>query len=317
MVSETLLRRRLILLSGKGGVGKSVVGAALALLASERGKRVLLVEVDTPLPATRYLEAPDSGPIESEALPGLFSVNLQAQAVMDEYVRRHVRVEAIVSRIVASPVYHRFFAAAPGLKELMLLGRIVVAAEERVGLRRRPRYDLVIADLPATGHGLAMLKVPLAASTAIPVGPVGQKARAILRTLRDPDFTALAIVAVPEEMAVVEALEMQRSCASEVGLAAQALILNGCHEPRFAHDEEADLARLRRGGSSGVLKGGVGLEDALAAAARHQRRVRLTRFHERRLRRGAAAPVATLPFLFAERLGRPELRRLAARLDEA
>ena len=59
------------------------------------------------------------------------------------------------------------------------------------------------------------------------------------------------------------------------------------------------------------------LENALEAAARHQRRVRLSRFHERRLRRGAAAPVASLPFLFAERLGRRELRRLAARLEEA
>ena len=317
MLSEALLRRRLILLSGKGGVGKSVVGAALALLASERGRRVLLVEVDTPLPATRYLEAPDAGPAESEALPGLFTVNLQAQAVMDEYLRRHVRVEAIVNRIVASPVYHRFFAAAPGLKELMLLGRIVVASEERVGLRRRPRYDLVIADLPATGHGLALLKVPLAASAAIPVGPVGRQARAILEKLRDRDWTALAIVAVPEEMAVVEALELQRNSASEVGIEAQALILNACHEPRFANDEEAELGRLRRSGSSGVLKGGVALENALAAAARHQRRVRLTRFHERRLRRGALAPIATLPFVFAERLGRRELRRLAARLEEA
>jgi anion-transporting ArsA/GET3 family ATPase len=314
---DALLRRRLILLSGKGGVGKSVVGAALALAASERGKRVLLVEVETPLPATRYLEAPDSGPTEREALPGLSSVNLVAREVMDDYVRRHVRVEPIVRRIVGSPVYHRFFTAAPGLKELMLLGRIVVAAEETSGLRRRPRYDLVIADLPATGHGLAMLKVPLAASAAIPVGPVGRQARAILGTLRDPEFTALAIVAVPEEMAVVEALELQDAAAREVGIAAQALILNACHEPRFSGDEEKRLNLLRRSEAQGRLEGGIPLQDALEAAGRHQRRARLSSFHERRLRKGALAPVVTLPFLYGERLGREALRALAARLARA
>jgi anion-transporting ArsA/GET3 family ATPase len=317
MVLEALLERRLVLLSGKGGVGKSVVGAALALAASERGRRVLLVEVETPLPATRYLEVKDPGPGENELLPGLFAANLAAQEVMDEYIRRHVRVPAIVDRIVTSPVYRRFYAAAPGLKELMLLGRIVVASEERVGLRRLPRYDLVVADLPATGHGLAMLKVPLAASAAIPVGPVGRQARAILAALRDRDRTALVIVAVPEEMAVIEALELQQGAAREVGIAAQALILNACHEPRFTRDEDAQLARLRREGARGRLPGGVARADALAAAARQVRRVRLSAFHERRLRRGAAAPVVTLPFLYAERLGRGELRALSARLEQA
>jgi len=317
MLLDELLRRRLILLSGKGGVGKSVVGAALALAARERGRRVLLVEVETPLPARHYLEAGAAGAPETEAVSGVFTLNLQAREVMDEYLRRHVRVEAIVRRIIASPIYHRFFTAAPGLKELMLLGRIMVASEERVGIRRRHRYDLVIADLPATGHGLSLLKVPLAASAAIPVGPVGHQARWILKLLRDPDWTALVIVAIPEEMAVAEALELRRAAAAEVGVEAQALVLNACHERRFSAADQAAILKLGSEGASGRLRGGAPLADALLAARRQLRRARLTRFYEGQLRRAAAAPLVTLPFLYEERLGLAALRRLAARLLEA
>ena len=93
-----------------------------------------------------------------------------------------------------------------------MLGKIMVLEEERQRLRApaalRPRS---IVDAPATGHGLAFLKVPLAASRAVPVGPVGHNARRILALLRDPERTALVVVAIPEEMAVVEALEFHRA----------------------------------------------------------------------------------------------------------
>jgi anion-transporting ArsA/GET3 family ATPase len=317
MLLDDLLSRRLILLSGKGGVGKSVVGAALALAARDRGRRVLLLDVDAPLPASRYLDALPGGSKEAEALPGLFTANLKPQEVMDEYVRRHVRVELIVRRIVESPVYHRFFAAAPGLKELMILGKIVVLSEERAGWPRRPRYDLVIADLPATGHGLTLLKVPLAASAAIPVGPIGHQARWILKKLRDPEWTALLVVAVPEEMAVVEAMELRQAASADVGVIPQGVVLNACHERLFSRLEEASVLRLSRQGAAGRLRGGVPLSSALLAARRQLRRARLTRFYERRLRSALTAPIVRLPFLYEERLGLEAVRRLAARLAEA
>jgi anion-transporting ArsA/GET3 family ATPase len=278
---------------------------------------VLLAEVDSQLPASRYLDAATGGSKETEALPGLFTANLRPQEVMDEYVRRAVRVELVARRIVESPVYRRFFAAAPGLKELMVLGKLVVLSEERQGFPRRPRYDLVIADLPATGHGLALLKVPLAASAAIPVGPVGARARWILDRLRDPAWTALLVVAVPEEMAVVEAIELEQAAAADVGVKPAALVLNACHERRFTSLEEAAILRLSRQGASGRLRRGVSLADALEAARRQLRRARLTRFYARRLERAAAAPVVTLPFLYEERLGLAAVRRLAARLSQA
>src|SRR4029079_13466657 len=126
MLLDDLLARRPVILSGKGGLGKSVLGAALALAARERGRRVLLLEVDAPLSAARYLggDPAEQGDREIEVQPGLFTLNLRPAAVMDEYVRRTVRLQMLARRILESPVYHRFFAAAPGLPELVTLGKV-------------------------------------------------------------------------------------------------------------------------------------------------------------------------------------------------
>jgi anion-transporting ArsA/GET3 family ATPase len=311
---DDLLARRLILLSGKGGVGKSVVGMALALAARARGKRVLLVEVDAPLEAARRLGAPPSRGRETEVRPGLFTVNLDPSAVMDEYVRHVVPVELLARRILSSPLYHRFFAAAPGLRELMTLGKIMVLEEARRGLSRRPAWDLVVVDAPATGHGLAFLMVPLAASRAIPVGPVGHNARRVLRLMRDPARTALVVVTLPEEMAVVEALHFHDIATRELGVRPAAVVLNGCHERRFGDDDEAEILRLIAAGRDGLLEPGVPLPAALRAARRQIRRHRLTRFYQGRLRRRLHTPLLSLPYLVRDRLAEEDLLLLGERL---
>ena len=314
---DDLLAKRLVILSGKGGVGKSLMGAALATAACGRGKRVLLVEIDAPVEAARYLGKPPVGGRVTEVEPGLFTINLHPPAVMDEYVRHVVKIDLVARRILQSPIYHRFFAAAPGLKELMVLGKVMVLEEERIGFSRRPRYDLVVVDAPATGHGLQFLKVPLAASKAVPVGPVGANARRILALLRDPKRTALCLVAIPEEMAVVEASELYHMASDEVGITSSALFLNGCQERQLDEAEEAEVLRLSAAGAGGPLGGGIRLEAALTAARRHIRRRKLTRFYEARLKRTLPLPVVRLPFLFREEIGPAEVALLAERLSAA
>jgi anion-transporting ArsA/GET3 family ATPase len=317
VIVDDLLSRRLVILSGKGGVGKSTVGAALALSAQRRGKRVLLVEVDSPLGAARILGVTAPPGKESEPRPGLFTLNLNPYRVMDEYVRHVVKLELLARRILESPVYHRFFAAAPGLKELMLLGKILVLEEQRERLSRRPRYDVILLDAPATGHGLSLLKVPQAASAAIPVGPVGHQARRILAFLRDPKRTALGIVAVPEEMAVVEAIELNRMAVEQVGIEPRALFLNACHERRFSEDDEREVLRLGAEGAEGQLERGVSLTAALSAARHHIRRCKLTRFYQTRLRRSLPLPLVTLPYLFGDQVSAEGLDVLAERIEAA
>jgi anion-transporting ArsA/GET3 family ATPase len=327
MLLDSLLSRRLVVLTGKGGVGKSVVGAALAVAARDRGKRVLLVEVAAPLDATRLFASSHGGSLpgespphpggESEVLPGLFTVNLDPAAVMEEYVRHMVKLEVLARRVLQSPVYHRFVAAAPGLKELTVLGKVMVMEEARGRFSRKPQWDLIVLDAPATGHGLAFLKVPLAASAAVPVGPVGHNARRVLALLRDPARTALVVVAIPEEMAVVEALEFHRLAALELGMTPAAAVLNGCHERRFGDEDEAEVLRLAAEDASGLVAPDVPLAAALRAARRQIRRRKLTRFYESRLRRALDTPVVSLPFLFREALGPDDLRQLAGRLEAA
>ncbi|HSD65560.1 MAG TPA: ArsA family ATPase [Vicinamibacteria bacterium] len=317
MLLDTLLSRRVVFLTGKGGVGKSVVGAAVAVAARERGKRVLLVEVAAPLEAARLFGGPPSRGRETEVLPGLFAVNLDPAAVMDEYVRHVVKLELLTRRILDSPIYRRFFAAAPGLKELMVLGKIMVLEEARARFSHAPQWDLLVVDAPATGHGLAFLKVPLAASAAAPVGPIGHAARRVLALLRDARRTALVLVAVPEEMAVVEAVQFHRLATEELEMKPAAVVLNACHERRFTDEDEAEVLRLTVEGAAGDLEPGVPLPAALRAARRQIRRRKLTRFYRDRLRRTLDAPLVSLPFLFREALGPDEVRLLAARLEAA
>jgi anion-transporting ArsA/GET3 family ATPase len=317
MLLDALFSRRVLILSGKGGVGKSVVGAALALAARDRGLRVLLVEVGAPLEAARLMGGPPSRGQEIEILPGLYSVNLDPRDVMDQYVRHVVKLELFAKRILESPIYHRFLAAAPGLKELMVLGKIMVLEEARVRLSREPLWDLIVVDAPATGHGLAFLKVPLVATSAVPVGPVAANARRVLELLRDPRRTALLVVAIPEEMAVVEGLQFQRLAEQELAIKPSAFVLNGCHERRFDAADEAEVLRLTTQGEDVELAGGVALQAALRAARRQIRRRKLTSFYQARLRRSLDVPLVSLPFLFRESLGVDDLRLLAGRLEAA
>jgi anion-transporting ArsA/GET3 family ATPase len=312
---DELLSRRLVVLTGKGGVGKSLVGAVIASAAVERGKRTLLVEIDQPQSTDRPASDAPAGPRETEARPGLFTVNLDPTEVMDDYVRHVVRIEALARRILGSPVYRRFLAAAPGLKELMVLGKLMVLEGARDGWSRRPRYDLIVVDAPATGHGLAYLKVPMAAEAAAPVGPIGANSRRILELLRDPRRTALVIVAVPEEMAVVEAAWFHRLAVEEVGITPRLLVLNGIHERRLTAAQEAEVLRLSARGASGRLAAGVPLEAALEAARRQIRRRKLSRFYETRLRRSLSLPIVTLPHVYDEPIGSEALHRLSQRLE--
>jgi anion-transporting ArsA/GET3 family ATPase len=316
---DDLLARRLVVLSGKGGVGKSLVGAALAVAAQRRGKRVLLVEVDTPAVAEagRFLGAGPGGGTERDLRPGLSAVNLQPAAVMEEYVRRMVPMDFLARKVLDSPVYHRFFTAAPGLRELMVLGKVMMLEDARAGWGRGPRYDLIVLDAPATGHGLAFLKVPLAAAETVPVGPVASNARRILDLLRDPARTALVVVALPEEMAVVEAVEFHRMAVEQVGMTARAVVLNACHERRFTKAQEAEILRLTADEATGTLAGGVDLGAALGAARRLLRRERMTRFYQGRLKRALSLPLLSLPFLFQEQIGPAQVELLADRIEAA
>lgn len=285
-----------IFVLGKGGTGKSVLSAGLASRAARDYRSTLLVRIgESARDEATKSRTPEPSP------HGFDVVDLDPRHAMDEYVHKVVRVKALVDRITGSEVYRKFFAAAPGLPELVLLGRIRAFAQERA--HDQPRWAAIIVDCPSSGHGLLMLETPFAALRAVPVGPFANLARQIVEWLQA--HSRLALVAIPEEMAVVEAVEFREDLAERTGLGIAFAFLNRLRQERLS--EGAHQALTETAPDVGSLD-----RLLLDGARRVERRARLEAFHEKRLAKG----------LDLEPIGVPELPNcrpatVAAAMDEA
>lgn len=270
-----------IFVLGKGGVGKSVVAAGLATLAAKRGRRTLLVRIGETLEAQSTLS---SSPARTKQ--GYEELDLEPTAAMDEYVQHVVRIRPLVERITRSEIYKKFFAAAPGLPELVLLGRIRAYFNE-VLRKGTSRYETIVVDCPSSGHGLLMLETPFAAFRAVPVGPFARLAAQIIEWLENT--VRIAIVAAPEEMAVVEAVEFKEELLERTGIAPALAIMNRMRLETLSRAARAALAEIEApSGSNDRL--------LLDCARESSRRSRLEAFHRRRLARGLGLE----PMLIAE-----------------
>jgi hypothetical protein len=268
---------------GKGGVGKTVISEGLAAFAAETGRSTLLVRLGETLEAGT---PPAHSPRPSRH--GFDVVDLDARAAMDEYVRHTVRLRALAERITKSEIYRKFFAAAPGLPELVLLGRIREYAFEtaRGGV---PRFQTVVVDCPSSGHGLLMLETPFAAFRAVPVGPFARLASQITDWLQTG--VNIAVVAVPEEMAVVEAIEFKDDLLEGTGIAPALAFLNRVRRETLS-------AGARRAVAEGEASPGTVDRLLLDCGAHVLRKARLEAFHERRLEKG----LSLRPILIGELL---------------
>ena len=300
------MAKDLVVVSGKGGVGKTTVAAALGLVAAAQGQRVVVAEVAARDELARALGAPPAGPfVERELAPGLHHVSVDPQRAMEEYLADQLPSRALAEVLVRSRFFTYLAAAAPGLRELLTVGKVWELAQPT---RRTPGalpYDLVVLDAPATGHGLALLETPRTLSDAAKVGPLARQGRTIHEMLADPTRTGVVAACAPEELPVSETLSLRHDLRRRLGLDLDLVVLNGMVPDRFSGTEAA------------ALEAEVpGAERALRLARRQHRRVRGQRAQAARLKRGLAGevPLLTLPFLFSRVLGRDELTRLAGRL---
>ncbi|HXP33308.1 MAG TPA: ArsA family ATPase, partial [Acidimicrobiales bacterium] len=196
-----LLDRRLVFVTGKGGVGKTTVASALALFAAEHGRRTLLCEVDAKGDAAAYFEAGPTSFTPREVLPGLWAMSMDTEASLREYLRLNLRIP-IVGRIGPLAKAFDFVAtAAPGVREILSVGKLCYEVRER-------HYDLVVVDASATGHVVGHLAAPQAINTLVQVGLIRSQTDWMLEILDDPATTGVCIVATPEEMPVTEAIEL-------------------------------------------------------------------------------------------------------------
>jgi anion-transporting ArsA/GET3 family ATPase len=303
-----LLDKRLIVVTGKGGVGKTTVAASLGLLAARLGKRTVVAEVSDQerLPALFGHAGP--GHREVELAPGLHGLSIDPARAKEEWLRYQLRSSKLAGLLSHSRIFQYLTAAAPGVDELVTIGKVwdLAQLERHVGGTRS--YDLAIVDAPATGHGIALLRAPRTYAAIARVGPIARQATNIHRFIADPAVTGVVAVALPEEMPVNETIELAGRLREDMGMGIDTIVVNGVYPQRFAAAEAKRLAALDGRVSSTA-------RPALESALSGFRRARGQRAEVGRLRRAADAPVRTLPFLFEPDLGPAEVELLSRELE--
>ena len=302
-----LLDKRLIFVTGKGGVGKSTVAIALGMLAARSGLRTIVVELAAQDRVHRAL-ADDSGAafVEHELAPGLFTISVDSQHAMDEYLR--IKVGPVGHVLGSSKLFQAFAMATPGMRELLTIGKVWELAQLQRKTRGAAPYDLVVVDAPASGHGVGILRTPRTFAEIARVGPIAHQGRAIAATIADSQFTALVAVATAEETPVNETLTLRDALASD-GLSLHNVIVNAVYPSRFDPDEVAQLREAADDAGSPLARAAIRAALSECARAENQHR------QLARLAAGLGERPVELPFVFAEQLGSAELERLADRLQ--
>jgi anion-transporting ArsA/GET3 family ATPase len=292
-----LLDRRLLIVSGKGGVGKSTVSAALALTLSRAGLRTLVCEVNTQERISALLQRPRVGPDIGALEENLWGVNVEPAEAMREYALMVVKFKSIYTAVFENRFVRAFLRFIPSLQELVMIGKVLYHLEEKLP-DGTPRFDRVVLDAPATGHALTFLSVPMVLQETVPAGTLQSESMRMRGLLSDAKLTGAVLVSTPEELPVSETLDLHAALVSKLGISPLATVLNATSRPRFSAAELAALAH----------------EDPALGdlAARHEARAQLSEESARRL--APLGPLLKVPRVFEEPFGRAAIEAIARAL---
>jgi anion-transporting ArsA/GET3 family ATPase len=237
-ISE-LLTRRLLIVVGKGGVGKTTISAVLGSLAARVRGDTLAMETDARAPlAAAFGQVPSMDPVG--IAPGLATMVLDGRHALEEYLQIVVPGRMVLKAVFSNKLYQYFVQAAPGLRELMMLGKVYYELERKPAGQRK--WEMVVLDAAASGQALGLLKMPSAAHDTFGESIVGREAHNIGRMLHEPRLCAIILVTTAEPMALAETLETHAAL-SELKLEVGAIVLNRYKPKQFGAE---DVARLRR-----------------------------------------------------------------------
>lgn len=303
---------RLVIVAGKGGVGKTTVTAALAQAAAFSGLRTLVVEVEGASGlASLFGREPlsyDEVELFAGTAEGAATVRgrtITPDEALLEYLRDH-GLSRVTKRLLTSGALDVVATAAPGIRDILVLGKVKQ-------LEQSGTADLVLLDAPAAGHAITFLLAASALLDAVRVGPIQSQARDVLELLTDPTRCQVVLVTLPEETPVNELVDTAFHLEDRVGVSLGPVVVNGLYRELSGLDVDPQAAAVA---SAATLRPGEG--DALAAAAAFRRdRMHLQTMQLGRL--GDRLPLAQLhlPFLFEGDLGPPELEVLAGAVLDA
>jgi anion-transporting ArsA/GET3 family ATPase len=316
-----LLARRLLLVTGKGGTGKTSVAAALGRLAADSGVRTLVVELGHAPVLPDLLCAkrarPSGNPLRDPqpAGPNLFTLRLIPEEALLEYLELQLRVRMVARGIVGNAGFRRFLEAAPGWRELITLGKLwhMVTREDARG---KPLWPLIVIDAPATGHGLTLLSTPTVILDTVRLGPLRRNTDLVQALLTDASRTLVLTVSLLEELPVNETLEL-RARVRELGLGLGPVIANGVEPPLALADAERVLEVVS---TLDAAHAPSPLADPAAVCASVRHRLLRARMHTgflARLERETEASPLLLPWLEQGVDGPDGVAALAASLDAA
>ncbi|KFE62887.1 ArsA family ATPase [Hyalangium minutum] len=294
-----LLDKRLWIVSGKGGVGKSTLSAALALRSARAGRRTLVCEVNTQERITRFLERPAAGPNITLIEENLWAVDVRPQEAMREYALMVLRFETLYKTVFENRLVRYFLRFIPSLQELVMLGKILYHLQEKLP-DGKDRYETIVLDAPATGHAITFLNVPQVLLRTVPPGPLARDALKMRDLLVDPQVTAAILVALPEELPVNEALELHAALRDSVKIRTHAAVLNSTFPERFT---QADLEAL------------ADSPELQRVARSHHDRAMLAELAATKLERNLHVPVYEVPRIFTSTFGRAAIEQVMGHLE--
>ncbi|MBI4699629.1 MAG: ArsA family ATPase [Deltaproteobacteria bacterium] len=306
---DSLASRRFLFVTGKGGVGKTTVCAALALALARAGKRVLIALGGPHERLSAILGTALVGHDIQPLAERIWATRIAPELAVQEYGLMIIKVRAVARAVFESSHTRAFFRAVPGLYDWAVLGKAWYHSTELDG-RGRPRFDVVVFDAPSTGHGLGMLRIPKLIGEIAAPGVLRRDADRAWQTFRDPAASGVVVVSLAEDMPATETIELVRALRGELGLPVLRLVVNAVLPPIFDQHERAALlgdgALLQPLPAAGEGSAGG---RALRAAARRAAREKLQQLNVERLEREIGLPGARLPFVLGG-AGSPEAARL-------
>lgn len=308
---DDLLGKKLIIVTGKGGVGKTAVSLALSYLNAAHGRNPLYVTLKEVEPGSYFFgyEGGIDG-TERSLDDGVNAVYIDPNAALTEYIRENfVRLYPVYAAILKSKTLQTFFEAAPGLKELITIGKVWhLGSREGQQKGSGKRYDQVIFDAPSTGHAIPVLDLPSKVLQMVRGGAFRSHIEWVEGFLKNPKETAVVVVSAPEEMVIGETLELIDAVRS-IGISVLFTAVNKVYESPFTKDEEEAVHKLARG------KVPSAAELVLDTAREHIERAVTSERYLTGLRGGLKDGMLAVPRIFKKDLGAEDLKYMASRIE--